>query len=158
MLTPEEILIDALTNAYNFGRADSTYLPTEVAPSLIDRLAKAQDVCPECEGTGQSGVKVAGAHTDCRACEGTGRKKTGDEIRAEVLDENQELPGCQFYSWKSSRQEESMARYQTGKISKEEHNDEFTLIHNEELEIYKKAQRDMLIVGFRKAALKEGGE
>ena len=76
-LTPEEILIDALTNAYNFGRADSTYLPTEVVPSLIDRLAKAQvedpirDVYPACAGSGQSYYK--GIH--CPRCDGTGAIK-----------------------------------------------------------------------------------
>ncbi len=46
---------------------------------LLDLIP--DDVCPECEGTGQSGVKVAGAHTDCRACKGTGRKKTEDELQ-----------------------------------------------------------------------------
>ena len=35
------ILKEALQNAYNFGRADSTYLPDEVIPGLLTRIKQA---------------------------------------------------------------------------------------------------------------------
>ena len=49
----------------------------------------------------------------------------------------------QDYSWpKTTQNKEEMSRYQTGKITKEEHGDQRTVVFDEEFAIYKKSEMD----------------
>lgn len=48
-------------------------------------MSEQKDLCPECNGTGQSGIKVMGYHTDCAYCKGTGRRKRLDRPDREKI-------------------------------------------------------------------------
>ena len=67
------------------------------------------------------------------------------------LAKDQRLPDWKYYIWPETTQsKDEMARYQTGKINKEEHEKQRRQCFDEEFTIYKKGQQDMLAENFRR--------
>lgn len=107
--------------------------------------------CSECGGFGKLQVTAdkqpTGLFVPCEACKGTGRR-----YQIALVDMKAELPGWQHYTWPRTRRDDNeMARYQTGKITKEKHHELSHKTFEEEFAIYKKSQQDM--AGFVKEVM-----